>query len=357
MPRRICCLIAAALATLALCAVAQPAKGPGGPPAMPVKAVPAKLAPAVDEASAVGTLRADESVVIRPEIAGRISEIHFEEGQSVKKGSLLATLDASETRAQLASAQAQATLDAQRLERAEDLHKKNFISRQALDEAHSNNSRSQASRLEAQAKVAKSEIRAPFNGVAGLRQVSKGAYVAAGTDIARLEKIDQLKLDFRVPEIYLSKLKTAQQVKVQVDAYPDESFGGTIYAIEPAVDESTRTVLIRARVANADLKLRPGMFGRVQLQLAVREKAIWIPEQAIVPKGQDAFVFRVANGKVELVKVQTGARKVGEVEIRNGLSAGDIVVTEGTQRIGPGSPVNVVGDAPKPAAAAPDKKG
>ena len=99
------------------------------------------------------------------------------------------------------------------------------------------------------------------------------------------------------------------------------------------------------------------MFGRVQLQLAVREKAVWIPEQAIVPKGQDAFVFRVANGKVELVKVQTGARKVGEVEIRNGLSAGDVVVTEGTQRIGPGSTVSVMGDAPKPAAAAPDKKG
>ena len=359
MPWRIRIGCATMLALLTASAIAQPAKAPGAgaPPAMPVKAVAARLAPAVDEANAVGSLRADESVVIRPEIAGRIAEIRFEEGQSVKKGALLATLDSSEVRAQLASAQAQATLDASRLERAEDLHKKNFISRQALDEAHSNNARSQASRQEAQAKVAKSEIRAPFNGVAGLRQVSQGAYVAAGTDIARLEKIDQLKLDFRVPEVYLSKLKATQQVKVQVDAYPDESFAGTIYAIEPALDEATRTVLIRARIANVDLKLRPGMFGRVQLQLAVREKAVWVPEQAIVPKGQDAFVFRVANSKVELVKVQTGARKVGEVEIRTGISAGDMVVTEGTQRIGPGSAVNVVGDVPKPAAAAPDKKG
>jgi membrane fusion protein (multidrug efflux system) len=359
MPWRIRIGGAAVLALLPLAALAQPAKGPGAgpPPAMPVKAVAARLAPAIDEANAVGTLRADESVVIRPEIAGRLSEIHFEEGQSVRKGSLLATLDSAEVRAQLASAQAQATLDAQRLERAEDLHKKNFISRQALDEAHSNNARSQASRREVEAKVAKSEIRAPFGGVAGLRQVSQGAYVAAGTDIARLEKIDQLKLDFRVPEVYLAKLKTSQQVKVQVDAYPDESFGGTIYAIEPAVDEATRTVLIRARIANAESKLRPGMFGRVQLQLAVREKAVWIPEQAIVPKGQDAFVFRVANGKAELVKVQTGARRIGEVEIRNGISAGDMVVTEGTQRIGPGSAVSLMGDAPKPGAPAPDKKG
>ena len=163
------CMLAAAM--LSLAAVAQPAKGPGAgpPPAMPVKAVAARMGPAVDEANAVGTLRSDESVVIRPEIAGRIAEFRFEEGQSVKKGALLATLDSSEVRAQLASAAAQAKLDAQRLERAEDLHKKNFISRQALDEAHSNHARSQASRQEVEAKLAKSEIRAPFAGVAGLR--------------------------------------------------------------------------------------------------------------------------------------------------------------------------------------------
>src|SRR6185436_1877971 len=303
-----------AVGSLALAAIAQPAKGPGAgpPPAMPVKVVAAKLAPAVDEASAVGTLRADESVVIRPEIAGRISEFRFDEGQGVKKGALLVTLDASEVRAQLASAKAQAQLDAQRLERAEDLRKKNFISAQALDEARSNHARAHASQREVEAKLAKAEIRAPFTGVAGLRQVSQGAYVAAGTDIARLEKIDQLKLDFRVPESYLARLKTAQQLKVEVDAYSGESFGGAIYAIEPAVDEATRTVVVRARVANSDLKLRPGMFGRVLLQLAVRDKAIWVPEQAIVPRGQDAFVFRVANGKADMVKVQTGTRRVGE---------------------------------------------
>src|SRR5258706_7617758 len=189
------CMLAAA--ALSLTAVAQPAKGPGAgpPPAMPVKVVAAKLAPAVDEANAVGTLRADESVVIRPEIAGRIAEFRFEEGQSVKKGALLVTLDASEVRAQLASAKAQAQLDAQRLERAEDLHTKKFISQQALDEARSNHARAQASQREVEARLAKAEIRAPFNGVAGLRQVSQGAYVAAGTGMARLEKIDQLKLD------------------------------------------------------------------------------------------------------------------------------------------------------------------
>jgi membrane fusion protein (multidrug efflux system) len=348
--------LAAALALASPSLHSQPAgKAPAGKPAagLPVKAVAARLAPAADEAVAVGSLRADESVMIRPEIAGRVAEIGFDEGSAVKKGALLARLDQAELAAVLASSSALAKLDAQRADRAEDLFKKGFISQQALDESRSNLARSRAKQAEDEARLAKTEIRAPFAGVAGLRQVSQGAFVAAGTDIARLEKIDQLKLDFRVPEAYLAQLRAGQPLKVQVDAYPKDAFGGAIYAIEPAVDEATRTVQLRARVANPELKLRPGMFGRVQLQLALREKAVWIPEQAIVPRGQDSFVFRVVAGKAELVKVQTGARRVGEVEIRSGLAAGDLVVTEGTQRLGPGAAVTVMGDAPpKPAAAA-----
>lgn len=346
-------VLAAALACFASLALAQPkdaAKGaPGGRPPMPVKAAVAKRAPAVDEAGAVGSLRADESVMIRPEIAGRLKSILFAEGQRVNKGALLATLDSSEPRALLQSSQVQVRLDAQRLERAEDLYKKRFISEQALDEARSNHARSVAKLDEDAAKLAKTEIRAPFSGVAGLRQVSEGAYVAAGTDIARLDKIDQLKLDFRVPETFLPSLRTGQRVKVAVDAYPGSSFGGSVYAIETAVDEQTRTVLVRARVGNPDLRLRPGMFARVELRLAVRENAIWIPEEAIVPRGHEAFVYRVVNGRVELVKVQVRSRKVGEVEIAKGLAAGDLVVTEGVQKIGPGAPVMVMGAPPKPA--------
>lgn len=351
--------IAILLALFAGAALAQPAKdakSPSkGPPAMPVKAVAAKVAPAVDEASAVGTLRADESVVLRPEIAGRIADIRFEEGQKVARGALLATMDAAEAKAQLASATAQAKLDAQRLERAEDLHKKNFISPQGLDEARSNASRSGASVREIEARLAKSELRAPFAGVIGLRSVSAGAFVAAGTDIARLEKMDQLKMDFRVPESFISRVRPGQQVKALVDAYPDQAFTGSIYAIEPGIDEGTRTILVRARIGNAELKLRPGMFARVQLQLGLREKAIWIPEQAIVPKGKESFVFRVQQGKVDMVKVQLGIRKPGEVEVVSGVAAGDLVVTDGTLRIFPGASVMLMQD--KPAAAAPDKKG
>ena len=326
-------------------------------PAMPVRAALAKTAPAVDEATAVGTMRADEAVTIRPEIPGRIAEFRFKEGQRVERGALLVRLDQAELAAVLASSRAQAGLDRQRVERAEDLFRKNFISQQAFDEARANAARSAAKQREDEARLAKTEISAPFAGVVGLRQVSEGAFVAAGTDIARLEKIDQLKLDFRVPEVYVGRLQPGQAVRVQLDAYGDLRFPGAVYAIEPAVDEATRTVLVRARVANPQLKLRPGMFARVLAQLAVRENAVWIPEQAIVPRGQDSFVFRVVDGKAEMVKVQTGVRKVGEVEISQGVTAGDLVVTEGLQRIGPGSAVTVMQGAPKPAAAAADKKG
>ncbi len=332
------------LAFVAGAAVAQaPKEAPKGPPpAMPVKAAAARIAPAVDEVSAVGTLRADEAVTIRPEIAGRVVEFRFSEGQAVARGSVLVKLDQAELAAVLASSTAQAQLDKQRLERSEDLYKKSFISQQALEESRANSARSLAKQHEDAARLAKTEMRAAFAGVAGLRQVSEGQYVAAGTDIVRLEKIDQLKLDFRVPESFIGKLKRGQPLKLLVDAYPDQSFAGSVYAIEPGVDDQTRAILLRARVANPELKLRPGMFGRVQVRLGVREKAVWIPEAAIVPRGQNITVYRVTEGKVEVVRVQTGVRKVGEVEVLKGLAEGDLVVTEGTQKVGPGSAVNVV---------------
>jgi len=328
-------------------------------PPTPVRAERAKIAPAVDVARAVGSLRADESVMIRPEIAGRVAKIAFAEGQRVQRGELLVALDDAEYRAMVASSTSQARLDAQRLARAEDLYKKKFISSQALDEQRSNYARSLAKQREDEAKLAKTLVTAPFSGVAGLRQVSEGAFVAAGTDIARLDKIDVIKLDFRVPEIYLPRLAGGQPLGVAVDAYPDVQFSGQIYAIEPAIDEQTRTVLVRARVGNPELRLRPGMFARVNLQLGVREQAVWIPEEAIVPRGRDSFVFRVVDGKAQEVRVRTGARKVGEVEVVEGISGGDLVVTEGNHRLRPGAAVAVSrgGTPPKPKAEAPAEKG
>jgi membrane fusion protein (multidrug efflux system) len=320
------------------------AAGKGAPMGMPVKAGTVRTGTIVDEVSAIGTLLANESVMIRPERDGRIAQIHFNEGQLVKEGAKLVSLDASETEAQLAAARAEATLNRNRLKRAQELKEKSFISAEALDVARETLNQSVARLAEVQSRLEKMTILAPFEGVAGLRQVSPGAYVKAGQDIARLEGIGTLKLDFRVPELYLGRIRTEQGLQIRVDAFPGEDFNGVIYAIEPAVDEQTRTVLLRARVPNPDVRLKPGMFARVSLVLGTRENALLVPEQALVPRGNDNFVFRIVEGKAVLAKVELGARRPGEVEITSGLSAGDPIVIDGQLKLKPGAPVKVLTD-------------
>jgi membrane fusion protein (multidrug efflux system) len=325
------------------------AKGAGG---VPVRVATVGTGTISEEVSAVGNLLANESVMIRPEREGRIVAIHFSEGQLVRKGAPLVALDSAEIEAQHAAAASDATLNRSRLKRARELHEKKFISGQALDDAIEALNQSLARQAEIKARLDRSLIVAPFEGVAGLRQVSPGAYVKAGQDIARLEGIGTLKLDFRVPELYLGQIRQGQEVAARLDAFPGETFRGEIYAIEPAVDEQTRTVLLRARVANPGARLKPGMFARVVLVLATRENALIVPEQALVPQGNDRFVFRVAGGKAVLAKIEPGLRRPGEVEVRGGLSAGDTIVVDGQLRLRDGVAVTVVPDQSPPAAAA-----
>ncbi len=332
----------------------QPRPAPAAKPAAaPARALPVKVATVrtetlTDAVTAVGTLLANESVMIRPEIDGRIEAVHFQEGQLVRKGDRLVSLDAAEVNAQLTSAIAAANLNRSRLKRSEELFEKKFISAQALDEARENLNQTNAREAEVRARLAKTEIRAPFEGVTGLRQVSPGAYVKAGQDIARLEGIGTLKLDFRVPEAYLRQIRSGQSVTVTVDAYAGESFSGTIYAIEPSVDEATRTVLLRARLPNPGVRLKPGMFARVSLVLAQRENALVVPEQAIVPRGDGRYVFRVVEGRAVLTKVETGLRRPGEVEIISGLEAGQTIVADGQLRLQDGAAVSLPAPKPKP---------
>lgn len=318
------------------------------PPGLPVKAGTVKVGAITEELSAVGTLLANESVMIRPERDGRIQTIHFSEGRLVREGEKLVSLDASETEAQLAAVNAELSLNRSRLKRAEELHAKNFISAQALDEARENLNQSAARQAEIKARLEKTVIVAPFEGVAGLRQVSPGAYVKAGQDIARLEGIGTLKLDFRVPEIFLGRIRAQQEVQVRADAFPGETFGGAIYAIEPAVDEQTRTLLARARIPNPGVRLKPGVFARVTLVLGTRENALLVPEQAIVPRGRDTFVFRIVDGKAAIGKVELGLRRPGEVEIVKGLAAGETIVVDGQLKLQDGAAVTVVMEKPQP---------
>jgi membrane fusion protein, multidrug efflux system len=328
------------------------AAAPAKPMGLPVKAEPVKIATMQSDVSAVGSLIAADSVVIRPEIAGRVIGLHFQEGQLIQKGAKLVTLDPSEYRAQLAGSSAEAKTETQRFERAKELLEKNFISKEALDVAKGNMDKALAKQQQDEVLLAKTTISAPFTGVLGLRQVSPGAYVKAGDDIVRLENLSFLKLDFRVPELYLSQVKTGQEVTIAVDAYPNESFRGKIYAFEPAVDEKTRTVVVRAQIPNPRQKLRPGMFARVNVLLETRPNSIVIPEQAIWPQGRDAFVYRVVDGKAVLTKIELGVRRPGEVEVLKGLSATDVVVTDGQMKLKDGQPVMVLPTPPAPPKAA-----
>jgi membrane fusion protein (multidrug efflux system) len=339
---------AAAPATAAKPGAAPAAGGP--PPGLPVKAVQVRVGEVESDLSAVGTLLAEESVIIRPEIDGRVLEIHFAEGQRVAKGQKLVTLDPAEYRAQLAQAEAQLRTDMQRYERSQELLAQKFISQEALDVAKNNVDRADAQRREAEVWVSKTAISAPFAGTVGLRLISPGAYVTKGDDIVRLENIDSIKLDFRVPELYAAQVRPGQTVAVKLDSFPGEQFTGKIYAIEPAVDERTRTVLLRARVPNQGFKLKPGMFVRVGLTLETRKNAILVPEPAIWPQGQDSFVFRVQDGKAMLTKVELGTRRPGEVEVLSGLAPSDTVVTEGQIKLRDGAPVMVLPAQPPPTA-------
>ncbi|HUF20738.1 MAG TPA: efflux RND transporter periplasmic adaptor subunit, partial [Burkholderiales bacterium] len=301
--------------------------------------------------TAVGSLLAEESVIIRPEMDGRIVGLHFQEGRPVAAGQRLVTIDGSEFEAQLAAIEADLRTEEQRYQRSQELVEQNFISKEALDMQRGTVERLKARADEARAKLAKTVIRAPFAGVAGLRMVSPGAYVRAGEDIVRLENVGSIKVDFRIPETFMARVGRNQDVAVQVDAYPGRDFRGRVYAVEPVVDERSRTILMRARVPNQGAQLKPGMFVRVAVTLETRSNAIVVPEQAIWPQGQDNFVFRVVDNKAVLTKVTLGNRQPGTVEIANGLSPADVVITEGQIKLRDGAPVTVMGAPPQPAPA------
>lgn len=344
-------------------AATQAAK-PASPPAAGPRQVGVEVAPVVQvamprEVSAVGTLRSENAVVLRPEIAGRIAEIKFAEGQPVKRGELLVRLDDSVVKAQLQQAQANLSLANTQYQRSQTLTQQGFISKQARDEAFNQLKVQQAAVALAQAQLDKTAILAPFDGVIGLRQVSIGDYVSAGTDIAPIESIDPLQVDFRVPEGYVDQIAVGQSLTVRFDALPGESRQGTVKAVNPQVDVGGRSVLVRADVPNPDGRLRPGIFARVQLMFE-NTQVIVVPETALQSAGPERFLFRVEDGVVRRVVVEIGQRRSGQVEILSGVQQGDQVVVAGLQKIADGTPVRILTlpaaagtSAPAPATAGP----
>ena len=330
-----------------------PGKG-GGPPggfAIGVETVRVATSVFVDDVAAVGSLKSNESVVLRPEIAGRIAAIHLREGMPAAKGAVLVALDASTQAAELRQAEANLALSQANHRRTEELYEKKFVSARARDEAAANLKVLEAAVALAQARLQKTQIRAPFAGIVGIRNVSIGDYVKEGQELVNIEDIGALKADFRLPESYLSRLRKGQSVEVSTDAMPGQTFKGTLDAVDPLLDASGRAISLRARLENPDLKLRPGMFVRVRLAFGGERQGLAVPEEALVPAGNDNFVFRVAEGKAQRVMVKVGQRRGATVEITEGLKAGDEVVSAGQLKLRDGVPVRAGQGAAAPAEA------
>lgn len=332
-----------------------PAKGPGGP--APVEVVELKPVRVQESITAVGSLRSNESVVLRPEVSGRIASIGFRDGQPVRRGQLLVGLDATLNEAEVAQARAEFDLATSNLKRTEDLASKSFVSSSAQDQAASSVQVAEARLKLAEARLAKMRIVAPFDGVAGIRNVSIGDYVKDGADLVNIEDIRTLKVDFRLPERYFTQLKEGLPVEVVADALPGARYVGSVDAINPRVDASGRSLEVRAKLSNTDGRLRPGMFARVRVLLGDRPNALMVPEEAVVPLGDDFFVYTVADGKATRVRVKLGVRRDAQVELLEGVRAGDLVVTAGIRVQRDGQPVRVLGAAPAGAAPAQEPGG
>jgi membrane fusion protein (multidrug efflux system) len=309
--------------------------------AITVDVIKVARAPMPQTITAVGSLRSDESVMLRPEVAGRINAIQFREGQPVTKGTILVRLDPVVNQAEVQQARANLTLAKSKFNRAVDLAKQNFISGQARDEAENNLKVAEAAVSLAEAHLAKTEIRAPFSGVIGLRSVSVGDYVKEGADMVNIESIDPLKVDFRVPETFFRQVQTGQPLSIALDSFPGKLYDGKVIAVNPLIDAAGRSVVIRAQVGNNESRLRPGMFARVRLVTKDAHDALVVPEQAIVPEGDEQYVFRVIDGKAVRTRVETGQRRDAKVEIVKGLGIDDVVVIAGQIKLRDGVPVAI----------------
>lgn len=326
---------------------AKAAAQPAAPRAVPVEVAPARAASVTTDISSIGSLQSDESVQVASEVAGRIQEIGFREGQHVKAGDVLVQLDAALVKASLDETEARLDLAMANFDRAQRLQKSGSGTARALDEAQAELNTARALLNSQRVQIAKHTITAPFDGVVGLRTVSNGAYIAVGTELVNLEKIDTLKLDFKVPETQLSSIAENQTVAITLDALPGRSFTGTIYAIDPMVDINGRSLSVRARLDNKDLELRPGLFARVVVKGREARDAVFVPESAIVPRGQERLVWQIVDGKAQQLKVELGQRAKGEVEVK-GVPPGASIVVAGQGRLQNGAVVEVVTPPPAP---------
>lgn len=313
-----------------------------------------QLQPIVDEIQALGTAHANESIEIQPRISSLIERVAFEEGQLVSKGDLLVELENSEIVAGLALAQASLSESRSLYNRSKSLADTQAISASNLEELLAQVRVDEAQVEAAKARLDNTIIRAPFSGRVGLRRVSPGSFVSNSTIITTLDDVSKIKLDFSVPETFLTVLSKGMSITAESLVYPDRVFEGAVASVDTRVDPVSRAVQVRAILPNPNGLLKPGMFMSVDLRRD-RGAMVVAPEQAIVPEGSNKYVFVVADGIAEKRAVQLGRRIPGYVVVDSGLEAGESVITEGTHKVRDGSNVEVHGQASADASQATDR--
>ncbi|MEY4931731.1 MAG: hypothetical protein RLZZ403_51 [Pseudomonadota bacterium] len=324
------------------------AGGPGGPPQVVVVTTTLKESSFADAVEALGTAKANESVNITAKTANRIVSIRFTEGQQVRKGDVLLELDGVEASADLAVAEAALADTRSQYKRSTELFATKALSQAQMDQIQSTLRQNEARVSAAQGRMNETIIRAPFSGRVGLRNVSVGSYVTPATVITTLDDTSVIKLDFSVPETYLTMLANGLEIEATSTAYPGVQFSGEVASIDSRIDPVSRSVIVRGNIDNRDGRLKPGMFMTVRL-LRAEDRALTLPEQALVPEADRQFVFVVRDGEVKKTEITVGRRRPGEVEVLKGLKSGDIVVTEGTQKLVDGTKVRLEGEEPQAA--------
>jgi membrane fusion protein (multidrug efflux system) len=295
-----------------------------------------------DKISSVGTILPNERIDVRTEISGRVREIHFKEGARVKKGELLVKIDDRELAAQLAKAKSELEISKKENERQTDLYAQKVSSQREYDTAANNLGVAQAQFDLISVQINKTDLRAPFDGVVGLRNVSEGEFITSSTLITTLSEDQPVKVDFTVPERYASNVVKGDVVHFTVEG-TSRVFDATVYALESIIDPETRSLGVRATSPNSDGALVPGAFAEVEVLMPERV-AVTVPSFTLVPELRGQHVFLYHGGKATAVTVKTGLRTEDRVEITNGLAAGDTLITSGILQLKPGAPVTITTD-------------
>ncbi|MFW6348526.1 MAG: efflux RND transporter periplasmic adaptor subunit [Cyclonatronaceae bacterium] len=296
-----------------------------------------------NELTATGTIRASEHITLQPEVSGRIVGIYFEEGQQVNEGDLLVKMEDAELQAELEQAESRRNLAEIRERRAAQLLEQNAAAQEQYDVALNELNLVKAELKRIQARIDLTEIRAPFAGRIGLRGVSPGSYISAGTAIAELRQLQPVKIDFSIPEQYQNAVMPGADFSFSREG-SNERRQGQVYAIEAGIDYETRTLMLRARAENPNRDLMPGGFIDVSLPLRTVENAIMVPSEAIIPQMDGQSVYVYSGGTAEQLQVELGVRTADRVHVTEGLAPGDTVLTTGMLQLRPGMPVRIVED-------------